>query len=308
MRTARLPLGRSRRPTAPGASATTRSCPVHCQHISRVSVFYYYYYLLPWIGCSSDELCASQVCGDARWTRYLEIAGAEDAADGARRGELKEFAGGGGRGGGERRQRRQLVRGRRRRRVEAAATTDAAERHVGQLQVHRERVRADAPLDAVVVVVRRRERGGVAGRRRRREGANIAAAVEVPAGRGDLRRDGDGQRGGGGEARGVVVHEGVAVGGRGRGGGLAEHGFWTWKASGLCADCGLGLGFGGSLRGRGARIRSGGEVLLQSAAASASAGRCALKGGGVTPNTKKILSQQYCSWECVCAVRSSFNQ
>ena len=233
------------------------------------------------------------------WTRYLEIAGAEDAADGARRGELKEFAGGGGRGGRERRQRRELVRGRRRRRVEAAAaaTADAAEGHVGQLEVHRERVRADAPLDAVVVVVRRRERGGVAGRRRRREGANIAAAVEVPACPGDLRRDRDGQRrGGGGEARGVVVHERVAVGGRGGGGGLAEHGFWTWKSLGALRR----LWFSGLEKPWGEFEREGcaykkwrGRLqacrVFSSAVASASAGRCALKGGGVTPNTQKNL-------------------
>jgi hypothetical protein len=80
-------------------------------------------------------------------------------------------------------------------------------------------VRADAPLDVVVVVVRRR---------RRREGADIA--VEVPAGRGapgvlGWDGDGDGQRRG--EARGVVVHESVAVGGGG--GGSTEHGLWTWE-------------------------------------------------------------------------------
>lgn len=218
-----------------------RRRPVHPLFIASTSAEFQFCFNLYCLGSDAALDCRD----DARWMRYLEIAGAEDAADGARRGELKEFAGGRGRGGRERRQRRQLVRGRRRRRVEAAATADAAHGHVGQLQVHRERVRADAPLDAAVVVVRRRERGGVAGRRRRREAANIAA-VEVPAARGgagDLRRDGDGQRGGGGEARAVVVHEGVAVGGGG--GGLAEHGwlaFGRGKASGLCANCGGGLG------------------------------------------------------------------
>lgn len=91
---------------------------------------------------------------------YLEVAGAEDAADGAWRGELEEVARGGGRRGGERRRQRQLVGGGRRRREECAAEV------VGELEVMREGVRADAPLD--VVVVGRRERRGVGRRRRRR--------------------------------------------------------------------------------------------------------------------------------------------
>ena len=156
--------------------------------------------------------------------QYLEVAGAEDAADGARRGELEEVAGGRGRGGGERRQ-RQLVRGRGGRRQEAIAA--AAEGHVGELDVHRERVGADAPLDAVVVGRSSRQRRGVAGRRRRRERANIAVEVPRRGAARDLGRDGDGQRGGEARRRVLVVHEGVAVGRRrrGGGGGVAEHGF-----------------------------------------------------------------------------------
>jgi hypothetical protein len=60
------------------------------------------------------------------------------------------------------------------------------------------------------------------------------------------------------------------------------------KALGLCGNC--GLGFEGSLRGRRdahAHILEGRGglpcILLQSDAASA--GRCALKGGGVIPET-----------------------
>lgn len=159
---------------------------------------------------------------------YLEIAGAEDAADGARRSELEEVAGGRGRGGGERWQRQLVMRGRGGGRQEAIAAGAGAEGHVGQLEVHRQRVGADAPLYAVVVGRRQRRRGVAGRRRRRRERANIA--IEVPrrgGSAGDLRRHGDGQRGG--EARRVLmVHEGgggVAIGRRRRGGGgVTEHG------------------------------------------------------------------------------------
>ena len=191
--------------------------------------------------------------------QYLEVAGAEDAADGARRGELEEVAGGRGRGGGKRRQ-RQLVRGRGGRRQEAIAA--AAEGHVGELDVHRERVGADAPLDDVVVGRSSRQRRGVAGRRRRRERANIAVEVPRRGAARDLGRDGDGQRGGEARRRVLVVHEGVAVGRRrrGGGGGVAEHGFAFGreeKGLGLCADCGLG-----SPERRERAIRSGSEACL----------------------------------------------